>query len=417
MLKGSNSKINVNNIKHSRYLSFHDIRRILFSLIRAEQSRLQREGRLSAAFNIDAKIGGDPESWETLTIDEDGLGFDSLARLDLIMSVNRFFDLSSTGVEDYLLINRSLSDWVSLISKHMEIVGASARVTFSSSGSTAKQTHTTHTFEALKREVLGHLQGPLYNWKRLGRILCPLPIHHIYGFLWGIILPSLVDSEPIDLPYGLPSPVFRNVRPGDIILSTPLGWSRMVLTGLSLPDEVVGISSGGPLTSNTWKGRRQLGLARIIEVYGSSETAGLGWRDDPNEPFNLLSDIDRVDQSLIRQGSKANKMKIQDHLEWTSPDRFHVRGRKDCQVQVGGVNVSLDLVREHICKMPGIKDAAVRIEGERLKTFVVSDEINIALLETELRHHLHSLPAPARPDRFTFGQTLPQSETGKLRDW
>jgi 4-coumarate--CoA ligase len=403
-----------------------DIRRLLFSLIKAEQDRLEREGRLSAPQRLEARLGprldprigaAEQDTWGTLMIDEEGLGFDSLARLDLVMCVNRFFDLSSTGIEDYLLVHRGLSDWVSLVGQHLEMVGTAAQVTFSSSGSTGPQTHSPHGLAALDSEVAAHLQGPLAGWDRTGRILCPLPVHHIYGFLWGVLLPARAGAGAIDLPSGLPGPVLRSARAGDLVLSTPFGWSRLAAAGRALPEGVTGVSSGGPTTPETWQAARQLGLARLIEVYGSSETAGLGWRDDPEQPLTLFSDIRHTDQGLMRPRSPSPSLTLQDHLDWVDSTRFHVRGRKDCVVQVGGVNVSLDHVRQHLCALPGVADAAVRLDGERIKSFVVSDAADTETLERALRRHLHSLPAPARPDRFTFGRALPRSDTGKLRDW
>lgn len=399
-----------------------DIRRLLFSLIRAEQNRLEREGRLPAHQLLDARLdphmdGGGHDAWCALTVDEDGLGFDSLGRLDLVMGINRFFDLSSTGIEDYLLVRRRLSDWVDLVGQHLKMVGAQAQVTFSSSGSTGAQTHSPHGFAALDSEVAAHLLGPLTGYDGTGRILCPVPVHHIYGFLWGVLLPARAGATAIDLPSGLPGPVLRHARPGDIVLSTPFGWSRLAAAGKALPEGVIGVSSGGPTTDDTWQAARQLGLERLIEVYGSSETAGLGWREDPEQPLTMFADIRRTDQGLVRPGSLGSPLAIQDHLSWVNDTQFHVHGRKDRVVQVGGVNVSLDHVRQHLCALPGITDAAVRIDGERLKGFVVSAAADTGALELALRRHVHSLPAPARPDRFTFGPALPRSETGKLRDW
>lgn len=406
-------------------LASGDIRRILFSVIRSEQTRLQREGRMASAYALDAQIRTAfdsnmsppcPVDWQTLVIDEEGLGFDSLARLDLVSCVTRVFDLSSTGIEDFLLVRRSLADWVALVEEHLRRVGAQAQITFSSSGSTGPQTHAPHALAALDSEVQAHLNGPLAEWQGQ-RVLCPLPVHHIYGFLWGVLLPARAGIRAVDLPSGLPGPVLRHARPGDMVLSTPFGWSRLAAEGRALPEGVIGISSGGPTTQDTWTAARQLGLARLIEVYGSSETAGLGWRDAPDQPLRLFGDITHAGADLVRPGTLTKVLEIQDHLDWTGPADFHVRGRKDRVVQVAGVNVSLDHVRRHLCAHPEVSDAAVRIDGDRLKSFIVSDTADAPTLEASLRGHLRDLPAPARPDRFTFGTALPRSDTGKLQDW
>jgi 4-coumarate--CoA ligase len=108
---------------------------------------------------------------------------------------------------------------------------------------------------------------------------------------------------------------------------------------------------------------------------------------------------------------------LQDRLDWVQGDQFYVAGRKDSTVQVGGVNVCLDLVRKNLCACPGVKDAVVRLHMDRLKSFIVTDAPDIVAIEAQIRKHLYNLPAPARPDRFTFGTQFPRSSMGKLQDW
>ena len=56
-------------------------------------------------------------------------------------------------------------------------------------------------------------------------------------------------------------------------------------------------------------------------------------------------------------------------------NQFHVLGRKDAVVQVGGVNVNLARIRETMQRYPGVRDCVIRAmtpgEGHRLKAFLV----------------------------------------------
>ena len=94
------------------------------------------------------------------------------------------------------------------------------------------------------------------------------------------------------------------------------------------------------------------GLSRLLQVHGSSETAGIGWRDDPDGPYTVLAHWDRDtpphpqhDVGQMRRapapgGPAASETVVApDRLEWLDRRRYHVRGRQDGAVQVGGVNV------------------------------------------------------------------------------
>ena len=112
-------------------LTAETIRRLCINLIFAEQTELVGKGLMARGLLQPLQDPGlSPHDLDGLGIDEEGLGFDSLARLGLILRVNRFFQLSTTGIEDYLLVHRSLGDWVGLIGQHLDMVGNSAVFTF-----------------------------------------------------------------------------------------------------------------------------------------------------------------------------------------------------------------------------------------------------------------------------------------------
>ena len=398
-------------------LSAQDIERVTASLIRAEQDCLIRAGKMHQDAHIDARTGplqGLPRL--ELSVDEDGLGFDSLARLGLVEAVNRFYGLSATGIEDYLLVHRKLAEWVTLIGEHFQRVGESACLTFGSSGSTGVQGFHAHAARHLQSEVSAHLAGAFAGAGIPGRVLVSVPAHHIYGFLWGVMIPAALGCPAIDLPAGLPGPLLREAAPGDLIISTPFGLEQLAKTAQTLPANVAAVSSGGPTTARTWEAGAALGLSRMIEVYGASETGGLGWRDDPQVPFHRVADIDGQGEALTRAGAP---LAVQDILDWQGAQRFFVAGRKDKVVQIAGTNVSLDLVRRTLLEEDSVADAAIRLDGERLKAFIVPRQPDAPTrpLEASLRTRLGALPPVARPDRFTFGPTLPRSASGKLQDW
>ena len=109
---------------------------------------------------------------------------------------------------------------------------------------------------------------------------------------------------------------------------------------------------------------RAAGLSRLVQVFGSSETAGLGWRDDETAPYRCFpywQGPDR-DGSMLRHmmdGTTAS-FTVQDELVWKDSRHFLPQGRRDEVVQVGGRNVSPAHVAQVLRRHPRVQDASVQ---------------------------------------------------------
>lgn len=295
-------------------------------------------------------------------------------------------------------------------------------VTFRSSGSTGAPRRTTHRLDRLESEAaaLARLVGD----RR--RVLSAVPAHHAYGFIHSVLLPrhlpGLPDgSEVVELRGHAASQLAGLLRPGDLVLGHPMFWDA-ALRGLggTLPPDVVGVTSSAPCPAETALGLRAAGLARLLQVYGSAETAGVGWRDDPADPYTLLPGWRRDGCGLCREGQAVP---APDRLAWEG-ERFHVAGRHDGAVQVGGVNVLPGQVAALLGRHPSVAAVTVRAmradEGARLKAFVVPARPaeDQAALRAELRRFAAASLSPAEcPGAYRFGPELPRNAMGKLADW
>ena len=115
---------------------------------------------------------------------------------------------------------------------------------------------------------------------------------------------------------------------------------------------------------------------------------------------------------------------LPDRMEWLDEHRYHVYGRLDGAVQVGGVNVFPTRVAEVLRKHPGVAEVAVRLmlpsEGVRLKAFVMAHDpaADHDLLRRELEVlAAEELSTPERPRAYSFGSALPTGPMGKAADW
>ena len=389
--------------------------RVIAALVESFQMDLVRKGRLAETDLLSAQSASrPPAAREDIVIGEGDLGLDSLDRLALVTVMNDFFGLSVTGIEDYLLIRRRLGDWLDLVQAHLDRVGGDAQFAFSTSGSTGKPRKALHPLALLRSELTAQIAGPLATTGAPARVVALVPPHHIYGFLWTVLLPDMLGLDVLDLSQAAPTALFREGRPGDLVVGTPFGWGRICDCGRPLPAGLIGVTSGAPCPDATWTALGQAGLTSVTEVYGASETGGIGWRTGPDAPFRLLDDIAITRRRLSRGG---RRLRVQDRLGWCGDTTFRVLGRKDKVVQVAGKNVNLDGLRTRLLRETGATDAAVRLVEDRIACFIATPPQSEPQVRVALHALLRQLPAVERPASITFGAALPRTPMGKLASW
>ncbi len=391
------------------------LHRFLVDLVGAEAKRLRPGGIVP------------PGPWAPDTrLDEAGLGFDSLERLQLGAALCEALHLHESGLEDYLLAQGGLDGWCALSAEALRRF--SATLTFRTSGSTGVPKSCPHPLAELEREAdaLAALLAPQAEG---ARVLAAVPCHHIYGFLFTVLLPRRLGGLPVlDLRQHAPGAVPRTARPGDVVVGHPAFWAAVARAAPGWPPGVTGVTSTAPCPADTATALRAAGLHRLLQIHGSSETAGLGWRDAPDAPYTLLPHWQRGDgdgvQRLPTTGGLPAAADIPDRLDWLDRRRYRVCGRQDGAVQVGGTNVFPARVREVLGRHADVADAAVRLmlpaEGTRLKAFIVPQHADAdpdalrASLDAFAALHLS---VPERPRSYSFGPLLPVGPMGKAADW
>ena len=116
------------------------LRRFVIDLITSELTRL-RPGWAQLR-----RPGWD----DALTIDND-LGADSLELVQLATALSQMLHTYETGIEDYLLMRRTLGDWVDIAAAGLD--GYAAKISFVTSGSTGSPKTCSHTLAALLQEA------------------------------------------------------------------------------------------------------------------------------------------------------------------------------------------------------------------------------------------------------------------------
>ncbi|WP_312517225.1 AMP-binding protein [Massilia sp.] len=325
-----------------------------------------------------------------------------------------------------------LHDWVAAARSALDADGSA--LTFRTSGSSGAPKPCTHALAALWQETLE--LAALFPGRR--RIVSLVPSHHIYGFLFTVLLPrrlGLGAEDVADLRGQAPGALAAQLRPGDLVVGFPDSWRGFSeQAGTAIPGDIIGVTSTAPCPDHVARGVLDAGLARLVQVYGSSETAGVGWRDRADGDYTLFGywrraqEADRLERSM--PDGQHQSYPLQDRLDWSDAQHFRPAGRVDQAVQVGGINVFPHYVTDVLKLHPQVADASVRLmradEGHRLKAFVVPRQIDAALPDAAragtLRTELHAwlgerLSAAECPAAISFGAALPRGASGKLADW
>lgn len=343
---------------------------------------------------------------------QSGLGLDSIELVEAAERTSRMYLLERPGWEDYLLRDRSLRGWASVAAAALADHG---ELRFCSSGSRGEPQESLHALDTLQAEAA-------FFAARLapgGTVRVAVPTHHIYGFLFGVLLPRACGIPVVDYCGRLPSVLLREAGPGDVVVAHPLLWQSLAGAG-RWREGVIGVTSTAPCPAEVIARLRANCLARMVEVYGSSETAGIGWRDAPEAPFALLPrwSLDLSDGTPSLVDADGRRMPLPDHVA-IEPGGVRPVGRRDEAVQVAGHNVHPSAVADVLRGHPDVSAADVRLDAAagRLKAFVVPRPgctPGADALRTWCRERLDDA---ATPVRFDFGAELPRGVMGKASDW
>lgn len=343
------------------------------------------------------------------------VNLDSLEQLIVARQVAEFFELDKAGIEEFLLRRSRLGQWGELIVENLDD-GTLTHLWFRSGGTTGEPRLISQSVARLLSEVRElHSLVPDTT-----RIVSLVPLHHIYGFIWG---PLLSDQSGVPLIHG-PEAIktaHRNLRPGDLLLAVPEWWQYLASSRKSFPARVQGVTSTAACPSQVIQAVLANGLESMIEVYGASETAGIGWRRDSEKGFRLFQHWKKYDDDRL-ESAQGRIHLLPDMVDWESDRLLVPRSRRDGAVQVGGVNVWPDRVRAYIADHPRVQACAVRPfeteNGTRLKAFIVPAVMADEELRSQLQVWLASnLCVAERPAQLTLGDQLPRDSMGKLCDW
>ncbi len=352
---------------------------------------------------------------------------DSLDRMSLASACAEYFNIYDSGREDSLLGQANCQRWSEVIVTAQQ--EQTRNITFRSSGSTSDAKHFRHRADWLEAEAQHWAEAIQARSRK--RIVAQVPLHHIYGYLWIALLACQSGLEFVRFPTEtLRAPKFEE---GDLLITTPHLLEALLARGgrLNAPD-LIAVSSTGQFSSHSpTSACDALGIGEIWEIYGSSETGGLGVRRTPSPQYTWLpylqtsvdSDGNVVAISRALAGVEV-ALPIPDRLSAKGENQFQVGTRADNVLKIRGHRIDLDELQKKLRSAPLISDANVRPLGDganvAIKAFLVGKDSLLppAELISQTRQWLaQRFPHSGYIEDWRVGDEVPRSPMGKLVDW
>jgi 4-coumarate--CoA ligase len=171
----------------------------------------------------------------------DGLALDSLACMQLATAAAVWCNAQDTGFEDLFIAKRSAQGWAEAMQRARS-AGAKG-FTFSTSGSTGKRQHIRHAYDTLIGEAYSWAQVLRAFTVPVRRIVTLVPCHHIYGFIWGVMVPKALDVPVVDASHeALPE-----LLAGDLVVGVPDQWQWLAGSARAGAVPVQGVTSTAPM--------------------------------------------------------------------------------------------------------------------------------------------------------------------------
>jgi 4-coumarate--CoA ligase (photoactive yellow protein activation family) len=197
------------------------------------------------------------------------------------------------------------------------------------------------------------LANLLYGRRRIVSLVAP---HSLIGFSLSVLAPNLLGLPSIDARHLAPEELQKALLFGDAVVATPSLWRYLLAQGVKAPDNAMAVTFGEALSPELSSEIRKAGYGAQREIYGSTESGLVGWRDTPSDPFALFEFWKRSGDRLIRTSPSGETAVVEpmDFMTWENERRFRLAGRRDGAVQIGGVNAFPEDIAARIAEHPAV---------------------------------------------------------------
>lgn len=264
------------------------------------------------------------------------------------------------------------------------------------------------------------------------RVVASVPPYHLYGLLFGVLVPLLGGGAMTRTsPLQPPEVVQELAKHGaDVLVAVPPHLAALAQAlesgAIEWPKVTRVFSSGAPLLLPVDQTLRARGVT-VTQVLGSTETGGIAHRDEAGtKPWSGLPGV-RVsvgegDVLCVASpwSSREPNALVQtaDRVRLVADGFVHI-GRADQVVKVGGRRIDLGDIEARLRAHPSVRDARVlaletkSLRGVELCAVVEADpaEVTVEALKQTLSAELDPVTLPRR---YRIVNALPRTAAGKV---
>jgi acyl-CoA synthetase (AMP-forming)/AMP-acid ligase II/3-hydroxymyristoyl/3-hydroxydecanoyl-(acyl carrier protein) dehydratase len=276
------------------------------------------------------------------------------------------------------------------------------------------------------------------QWGKLlgdAEVLSTVSHQHIYGLLFRVLWPLSAGRCFHSSSYLNPEILVNNIKNSSAYwVASPAHLKRLDQNSpwQGIADLKAIFSSGGVLSEHVEQQIMTACEQSVIEIYGSSETGGIAWRQQhQHKGWTLFPDIllNAVDGNWHLSSpylSDNTNYPLDDKITVLDDGRFTLHGRSDRIVKIEEKRLSLTELEQHLVAMPWIDEAHALVMAEKRDVVAVIAVLNQQGFQylsemgrnrfiKQLRKLLETgFEAVVLPRKWLFVNTMPLTQQGKL---
>lgn len=256
-------------------------------------------------------------------------------------------------------------------------------------------------------------------------VIATVPSGHSYGYET-TIAPQLFGgaateaSRPL-FPADVRAVLAKTPAPRCLV-TTPVHLRALVLSSTEFPPVDLIMCATAPLSPDLARQAEQRLGARILEIYGCTESGFVATRWPVGETdWHVRDDMQLRPENgrhVVHAAFLARPVPLADVIEMTGGNRFQLMGRSADIVNIAGKKASLSGLSRTLLEIAGVRDGIIFVpdggngsEVQRLTALVVAT----GTTQDEIRQQLRQRIDPAFvPRQIILVPELPRNATGKL---
>lgn len=201
---------------------------------------------------------------------------------------------------------------------------------------------------------------------------------HLFGFTFYLMLPYFFNYKRTQKRINYPEDISID---NAVLITTPSFLQAMKKYGVKpIVNLKIIITAGAELKQDVFKYAQSIS-DRVIEIYGSTETGVIGFRENYNDKFRKFDGIEIIETNndytrINTKYSKENIVQIEDRIEYSNNEIVFL-GRSGRVLKVLEKRISAEEMENELKKSNFVKECFCFEHGDKIATLVVLEKEGI----------------------------------------